>query len=182
MGQFFVHLGIRPSEERPGKYAQWCLTKKQLASVIGNWSSGGVQWRWCSDSRPSTEGRYHATAIARKSLPAPLARYLTHNRPIGRVLYHGVGRDNLGARALQSDVYDPYHPDPQVRALPIGSYDEIHSHYTLNVVDSETGYAILKHIFDLLAAGGRAIISVRRDLLLPKSDVPGDPEAKLQLD
>jgi len=179
-GQFFVHLGVRPTEERPGRYAQWCLTREQLASIIGDWTR--VRWWWCSVSRPSTEGKYHATAKARKSLPAPLARYLTHNSPLGRVLYHGVGRDDLGAKALRADVYDPHHPDPQVRVLPTGPYNEIHSHYTLNVVSGEVGYAILKHIHDLLSEGGRAIISVRRDLLLPKGDVSGDPEAEFQLD
>ena len=64
---------------------------------------------------------------------------------------------------MHADVYDKYHEDPKVRELPKGLFDVVHSHYTLNVVNKETGHEILSHINSLLKNGGHAVISTRRD-------------------
>jgi len=164
--QYHVHLGLDPSRQSTGKYAQWHLTKEQLAHVLKNWDK--VKWEMRGSSRPSKEGQHHSTAISRNKLSAPLQGYLDRNEPKGKVLYHGVGRDEVGAKALGADKFDPYHPDEAVRQAPKGPYDEIHSHYTLNVVDKPTGFNILKHIHGLLKPGGKAVVSVRRDLPPPK--------------
>lgn len=177
-GQFFVHLGIQPSEEKKGKYAQWQVSKEQLGDILNNWHK--VQWDHRSMSRPSVEGKHHATAISRKILSTPIAGYLAHNKPHGRVLYHGVGRDDVGAQALGAEKYDPYHPDPKVQQQPKGPFDEVHSHYTLNVVNKDTGHAILKHIHGLLGNNGKAVISVRRDLP-PATKVVTGPKVEKSL-
>jgi hypothetical protein len=161
-GQYHVHLGVDPSRQSTGKYAQWHLTKEQLGHILKNWHK--VKWEQRGDSRPSDEGKFHATAISRNKLSTPIEGYLKQNKPKSKVLYHGVGRDDVGAKALGADRYDPYHPDEKVRQAPKGPYDEIHSHYTLNVVDKPTGYNILKYIHGLLKPGGKAVVSVRRDL------------------
>lgn len=161
-GQFWVHLGLEPSKESTGKYAQWHLTKEQLGHVLKNWHE--VKWDHVSASRPSSSEKFHSTAITRNKLSTPIDNYLKIHKPAGRVLYHGVGRDEIGAKALGAEKYDPFHPDPKVRQVPNGSFDEIHSHYTLNVVDKDVGKQILNHIHGLLNDGGKAVISVRRDL------------------
>ena len=161
-GQFFVSLPVVPAYERRGRYAQWHVSREDLWKILQNWDC--VQWDRCSDSRPSTPGKYHATAITRKVLSAPISAYLADHAPVGRTLYHGVGRDIIGASALGAEKYDPYHTDPEIRKAPNGVFDEIHSHYTLNVVSKSQGYEILSHIYGLLRVGGRAVISVRRDL------------------
>jgi hypothetical protein len=106
---------------------------------------------------------FHPTARCRQSLTVPIAKYLEKHTPADKVLYHGVGRDALGAQTLNADCYDPFHPNAEVRQEPKGHYDEIHSHYTLNVVSSEEGREILIHIHGLLKSNGKAVISVRRD-------------------
>ena len=161
-GQFFVSLPVVPAYEKRGRYAQWHISRENLWKILQNWDC--VQWDRCSDSRPSALGKYHATAITRNTLSAPISGYLANNTPIGRVLYHGVGRDSIGASALGAEKYDPYHTDPEVRNPPSGRFDEIHSHYTLNVVSKEQGYQILSYIHDILNDGGKVVISVRRDL------------------
>ena len=161
-GQYQVHLGVPPSKESTGKYAQWHLNKEQLGHVLKNWDK--VQWEHRSGSRPSSEGKFHSTAITRNKLSTPIAGYLDRHEPQGRVLYHGCGRDDVGAKALGAERHDPYHPDPAVQAMPKGKFNEIHSHYTLNVVDKDVGHKILSHIHGLMADDGKAVISVRRDL------------------
>jgi hypothetical protein len=162
-GQYQVHLGLPPAKESTGSYAQWHMTKEQLGHVLKNWDK--VQWERRSDSRPSAEAKFHSTAITRNKLSKPIANYLErHGKPTGRVLYHGVGRDDIGAKELGAYRYDPYHPDSSVRQEPNGKFDEVHSHYTLNVVDKDTGFKILSHIHGLLSDGGKAVVSVRRDL------------------
>lgn len=161
-GQFQVHLGLTPSKESTGKYAQWHLTKEQLGHVLKNW--GSVQWEHRSGSRQSSEGKFHSTAITRNKLSTPIAGYLSKHKPNGRVLYHGCGRDDIGAKALGAERHDPYHPDKAVQAMPKGKFDEVHSHYTLNVVDKNVGHKILSHIHSLMSDNGKAVISVRRDL------------------
>lgn len=161
-GQYHVNLGIKPVKESTGKFAQWHVSKDDLANILKNWDSVG--WDLRGNSRPSSEEKFHSTAISRNKLSTPIESYLKHNKPQGRVLYHGVGRDDIGAKALGAEKYDPFHPDENVRKAPTGNFDEVHSHYTLNVVDKDTGKKILEHIHGLLNDNGKAVISVRRDL------------------
>lgn len=161
-GQYHVDLGVPPVKEAKGKYAQWHVSKKELGQILKDWHK--VKWDLRGKSRPSTETKHHATAITRQKMSLPIASYLAHNEPKGRVLYHGVGRDDIGAKALGAEKYDPFHPDPAVRQPPKGPFNEIHSHYTLNVVDRAQGHKILSHIHSLMAPEGKAVISVRRDL------------------
>ena len=160
--QYQVDLGVPPAVKKSGAYAQWQLTKQELKNVINNWDN--VSWDQRSISRPSTEGSFHSTAITRNKPPKPIADYLANNEVSGEVLYHGVGRDEAGAEALGADRYDKYHTDPEITKEPNKVYNEIHSHYTLNVVDKDEGLKILNHIYKLLSSNGKAVISVRRDL------------------
>ena len=160
-------LEVQPAINRSRDFAQYHLSKIALGNLLVEWPQS-VRWTTKSSSR-KTDGKYHPTAISRTRLSAPIREYLTRvGRADGKVLYHGVGRDEVGAKALltRGSVvrFDPYHPDAEVRRRPVGYFDEVHSHYTLNVVDAETGRAILTEIYTLLTATGFVIVTVRRDL------------------
>ena len=161
-------LGPQPAIERAGEFAQYHLSKVVLGSILSNWPVSS-QWIAKSPARRKAGGGYHPTAISRSRVSAPLREYLARvGSANGMVLYHGVGRDALGAQALQMRGqvmrYDPHHPDAEVRQHPAGPFDEVHSHYTLNVVDADTGHDILTQIHAVLSDRGVAVVTVRRDL------------------
>lgn len=100
-----------------------------------------------------------ATAIARKDPSAPARMLHMAGLLKGRCLDYGCGRGK-DAETYGMDRYDPeYFP-----AIPEGKYDTITCTYVLNVVHPEVVPNVLSHIRRLLARGGRAYISVRRDL------------------
>lgn len=167
--QYKVLFGIAPDLHQNG-FVLWVLTKQSLGIILRYWPAF-VTWQPVVPQTFASCRRciYHPTAITRRSPPAPIRAFLTAAeaaKPHRRVLYHGVGRDDVGARALtlRGDVrlYDPYHPSPLVRKAPEGQFDEIHSVYVLCVVDIETGRHILSTIFHWLSPTGIAVVSVRR--------------------
>ena len=168
MMQYNVEFpGIRPAIARTCEFAQYHLSKVALSGILANWPLSS-QWIAKSPGRKAS-GQYHPTAISRSRVSAPLREYLARvGSANGMVLYHGVGRDEIGAQALQMRGqvmrYDPHHPDAEVRQHPAGPFDEVHSHYTLNVVDADTGHDILTQIHAVLSDRGVAVVTVRRDL------------------
>ncbi|EET89654.1 MAG: hypothetical protein LVQ97_01820 [Candidatus Micrarchaeales archaeon] len=167
--------GYPPSAafSKPGHWIQYHLTRDMLNGIISDWdnvASWGLSRTTGKAIRP---GNYHPAAKSRKNPAAPLTAYLRIAKDDSgpkNILYHGVGRDAAGASALSRggvntvSVYDPFHPDEKVRTLCAGPFDEIHSHYTLNVVDKPTGKLILTELHTLLRDGGTAIVSVRDDI------------------
>lgn len=152
--QYCVSLPARPAKETRG-YALWKLTRSELGRLLGRMKARKTR------SGPSG----FRTAIARRRAPAPM-RSLSGRS--GACLYHGVGRDQPGVRALRKrcrvvTAYDPHHPDPRMRKRPRGKYDEILSIYTLNVVSTAEGRRVLREIHRMLKPGGRAVLAVRRD-------------------
>lgn len=161
--QFCVRL---PAEAvSTSGHATYRLTKAELGKVLRAWGKAG--WKAVrKDRAPSTSSAFHPTAAPRKRMAVPLRKALP--KKCGRALYHGVGRDAPGAAALRRRCrrvveYDPFHPDPKVRRKPKGRFDEIFSVYVLNVVPKTQGRHVLREIHRLLAPGGHATISVRRD-------------------
>lgn len=172
--QYSVHFnGHEPLKHlsRSRSWAQWHFTKPQLKSILDNWDSVA---RWEPKSKMAARsGDFHPTAITRTKVTSPIREFLdktpdtTHGKSI---LYHGVGRDEISRQALERSGkhkvvgYDPFHSDEKVRRLPSDQFDEVHSHYTLNVVHPEVGRKIIQEIHDRLKDNGKAVISVRRDL------------------
>ena len=104
----------------------------------------------------------YLTAITRVAPSAP-ARYLHEaDRLRGRCLDYGCGRGK-DADTYGMDKYDP-HFFPQA---PTGTYDTITCTYVLNVLDPEDVPKVLQEVCSLLAPGGTAYFSVRRDLKSP---------------
>lgn len=101
----------------------------------------------------------HRTAISRARMSAP-ARHLRELGLIrGRVLDYGCGR-GVDARELVCAKWDP-HWSP---VMPEGLFDTVLCTYVLNVVKKDEEEAILGSLRRKLAPGGRAYVSVRRDL------------------
>ena len=104
-----------------------------------------------------------STAIARKSPPQPLVWLYRKGLIKGDALDYGSGR----GRWYGMDAYDPHWRPIKLTY----KYDTIVSNYVLNVVDLPTQRRVLAKIRRLLKSGGRAYITVRRDL--PKSGKVG---------
>ena len=163
IGQYLVIFsGVKPIINT-AKFAQYILTKQDIESLLLGWSKHTWQLKSGGDVKAVTRKHFHPTARDRYALTVPIAKYLEKNTPAKAVLYHGVGRDSLGAQTLKADQYDPFHPDADIRKEPAKQYDEIHSHYTLNVVGMDEGRDILIQIHGLLTTAGKAVVSVRRD-------------------
>ena len=157
--------GVEPAITAKGRYVQWHLSKEDLRMVLGN--PDLLEVIPCHEAKKDT-------AIARTKVSAPIRAYLNH--PLSKtgekkkILYHGVGKDAIGTEALAQNgrnevsIYDPCHKDQKARELLDGSFDEIHSHYTLNVINKNIGLEIIREIEERLTPNGVAIISVRRDL------------------
>ena len=103
------------------------------------------------------------TAIYRTTPPEPF-RWLKEKGLIrGRVLDYGPGRGQwYGATRYDPEQY-PHWPE--------GRYDTIVVNYVLNIVDEETQADVIRKVQGLLAPGGIAYFSVRRDL--PKEGKAG---------
>lgn len=73
-------------------------------------------------------------------------------------------------------MHDPFHHDPAITKEPASDkkFDEVHSHYTLNVTDKQQTIDLLKKYHSMLKPGGKAVISVRRDKAIQK---PSDADA-----
>lgn len=105
------------------------------------------------------EIRGSGTAISRRNLSGPVRWLMSQDLLAGRILDYGSGR-GFDADALNADRYDPYwHP-----TKPKGKFDTIICNYVLNVVDEDTQESILQELRTYLKDGGKAYISVRRDL------------------
>ena len=167
--------GYSPSAafSKPGHWIQYHLTRDMLNQIISGWDTA-ASWSLSRTTRKIIKpGHYHPAAKNRAKPAAPIIAYLRiakDDKNPKNILYHGVGRDAAGASALARggintvSVYDPFHPDEKVRTLCAGPFDEIHSHYTLNVVDKPTGKLILTELHTLLRDGGIAIVSLRDDI------------------
>ncbi len=168
-------LGLDPIVNFKRHYVLWNLTKPQLRHIIKNWDDV-VVWDKIVERKVSYKGGYHPNTRPRKTLSSPIEYYLETNddRNSKRVLYHGIGRDNIGLKALSQygkNVvygYDPYHPNELYRSLPSGLFDEVHSHYTLSAINRYDGKNVIKEIHDKLNSNGIAVMSVRRDLINKK--------------
>lgn len=171
--QFHVDLRLKPQLTKR-HYALWVLSRSQLASLLMGSTELHDSWKLAATThRETRKGQFHPTACGRRASPAPLRAFLEaldFRKTPGRILYHGMGRDVLGLKAMsrggRDEVvgYDPFHPEPERRLIPLVEFDEVFSIYTLNVVPAIEGIAILGEIYDVLKPDGKAIVAVRRDL------------------
>ena len=106
-----------------------------------------------------------STAIARTKASAPARRLFKAGLLKGRCLDYGCGRGK-DADTFGMEKYDPafYSKNPR------GKFNTITCTYVLNVVKPVDMPRILRSIQGLLVPGGRAYITVRRDI---KASQPG---------
>jgi hypothetical protein len=95
--------------------------------------------------------------------PSVPARYLKEKGLlVGRLLDYGCGRGQ-DVKEYHMCGYDPHwSPDPKV--LVRGRYHTITCSYVLNVVHEDMQPLVIKDIINLLAPGGKAYFTVRRDI------------------
>jgi len=100
------------------------------------------------------------TAIRRKKPSAPTKYLDKSSLLVGKMLDYGCGY-GVDADYFGMDKYDPhYFPDK-----PEGKYDTIICQYVLNVVPKEIIPDITRKIKILLDKGGKAYLTVRRDIV-----------------
>lgn len=101
----------------------------------------------------------YRTAIHRDRMSAP-AQWLKDNGHLSGVgLDYGCGHGE-DARRLKYAAYDPYFaPD-----RPTLNFDTILCTYVLNSIDHESVKEVLKDVNGLLRPGGKAFLTVRRDI------------------
>jgi len=104
----------------------------------------------------------HRTAIRRSKVSAPTKWLKNKELIIGRWLDYGCGY-GYDADHLEGCKYDPHY----FPTLPIGKFDTIICNYVLNVIPEEGRQEVVEHIYNLLKKGGKAYISVRRDIDKP---------------
>ena len=102
----------------------------------------------------------HKTAITRNTVSRPM-RYLAGKALIqGEALDYGCGK-GFDADACGMKKYDPYFA-PE---CPVDQFDTITCNYVFNVIDSPFEREILlERLQELLKPGGKAYITVRRDI------------------
>lgn len=105
------------------------------------------------------------TAISRKIASVPL-RYLEDKGYLrGSVLDYGCGKStdfrHLKKAGYIAEAYDPYWRPTDLTGM---AFDTVLCTYVLNVVNTEAEDEILRSIESLLRKGGRAFITVRRDV------------------
>jgi len=171
-GQYHVDFTGHAPIHRSSGYRTYKFTKSQIGDILSNW---GTSATWKYHSRGNTAQRktgHHPTAKSRTTAASPILSHIRENpdEHIGRrVLYHGVGMDTFGQKALGAEAYDPYPESGPNSRMPKGKFDIVHSHYTLNVMsknptydgDENNGYEVLSSIYKKLKKNGHAVISVR---------------------
>tara|TARA_Y100000287_G_scaffold185814_2_gene190182 strand:- start:5395 stop:5835 length:441 start_codon:yes stop_codon:yes gene_type:complete len=110
------------------------------------------------------------TAMSRRGPSAPLKFLESKNLLHGNVLDYGCGKGAdykyLASRGYSSEGFDPYW---EPKDLSGARFETILCTYVLNVIDKSDESDVLNKIKKLLKPGGKAYISVRRDI---KKDGP----------
>lgn len=106
----------------------------------------------------------HKTAIKRNKLSVPAKFYIEKNILNGRCLDYGCGH-GFDADHIGMEKWDPYW-NP---TMPDGKFDTIVCNYVFNVIPPEKESEVIDHIISKLNVGGKAYITVRRDI---SSDTP----------
>ena len=105
------------------------------------------------------------TAIARSGPSAPLLYLEKKGLLSGSILDYGCGKgadhNYMRSIGLDSDSFDPHWNN---KSLDKSEYDTILCTYVLNVVKESEENNVISSILSLLKDGGRAYITVRRDI------------------
>lgn len=132
------------------------------AEAYAHWSEHLRRRFFMEEAAHGIESWRTATSRTEPSKPA---RYLKENGLlIGRLLDYGCGRGR-DVEAFRMAGYDP-HWRPDSSVLLSGRYHTITCTYVLNVVHEDLQPLIINDVMKLLAPGGKAYFTVRRDILV----------------
>lgn len=117
--------------------------------------------------------------MSRRKPSLPMLELQKRGLLVGRMLDYGAGRgfdaDHFGMEKYDP-TYWPEHPGPN------DVFDTIVCNYVLNVVPPEAEDEILADIEELLAPGGTAYITVRRDVKEDGLTASGTYQRRVTLD
>ena len=105
----------------------------------------------------------HKTAIGRKKPSAPARWLAIRGYAQGRILDYGCGR-GFDADWYHWDKYDPYYFPKVPHDNGYNVYDTIMCAYVLNTLTKPWETLVLTYIKWLLAPGGKAYITIRRNV------------------
>ena len=103
---------------------------------------------------------FHRTAIKRSSPSKPFAHFRAQGLVTGQVLDFGSGR-GADCRGTKIRCYDPNHPTPQVRNLPLGPFDTVAAIYVVNVLPKPQRHAALREAGAKVKRGGHLLLAAR---------------------
>lgn len=119
----------------------------------------------------------HKTAITRRNISTPM-KYLREKQLLqGRKLDYGCGK-GFDADFFRMEKYDPYFQP----IIPSGKFDTITCNYVFNVLPIEHEQFLLDDIKKRLSPGGKAYISVRRDIKRDGETKTGTYQRRVELD
>ena len=120
----------------------------------------------------------HNTAITRKAPSVPM-RNLAKLGLLrqGRKLDYGCGK-GFDATHFEMDAYDPHFSPTK----PKGYYDIITCNYVFNVIEPEKEVLLLNELEQYLNEGGKAYITVRRDVKIDGFTSKKTYQRNVQLD
>jgi len=101
----------------------------------------------------------YQSAIKRKAPSLPAQKLFSLGRLNGRALDYGCGK-GFDAHTYAMERYDPFYAPDE----PIGEFDVITCTYFLDTLGPYAKWIEIKKICSLLADGGTAYLSVRRDI------------------
>lgn len=120
----------------------------------------------------------HLTAITRKTLSLPMQTLHLNSLIKGKSLDYGCGK-GFDAEKLGMTKFDPYFAPER----PIEKFNTITCNYVLNVIEKAVDREnVIKDIQGLLAPGGTAYISVRRDKFKEGFNSRGTYQTYVELD
>lgn len=99
------------------------------------------------------------TARARESISVPAERLLLNGLVVGRTLDYGCG-NGADMWYLKCEGYDPMY----LPLVPKGKFDTVLCTYVLNTIPQGWQKRVLHNLELLLKKGGKAYITVRRDV------------------
>jgi len=111
---------------------------------------------------------YHRTAVGGNEPSVPL-RHLLARYPAwvkGRVLDFGTGRGRDCRElhrhpGLEVACYDVYHPSPEVRTFPKGTFDLVIANYVVNVLPKDERKQAIQRAASKVKGGGKIVFAAR---------------------
>jgi hypothetical protein len=123
----------------------------------------------------------HKTAISRNKPSKPMRLLHEMGCLTGQKMDYGCGKGR-DADFYGMSKYDPYYFPIDHKKRYAGVYNTITCHYVLNVLPKKEEKELLSSIKEMLVDGGKAYITVRRDIIQEGVTKKGTFQRNVKLD